>query len=198
MKVGPPEQVTNPDGTLAYVYAGLCGKSWMHPDEVDALALALPPEALVLEVGTASGVTAAVVAGRRADVRIVCVDLFVGVDWAVTRIDDAGRTDNWRRNSLAVPGRMWLWLGDLASFCAMAPARRFDAVIVDGDHLFDGVWSDLRLAETVVRPDGLILAHDCQADGLWPDVHRAVERFCRERGWRVEVPAGTLAVLRKG
>lgn len=57
--------------------------------------------------------------------------------------------------------------------------QRWDLIHVDGDHSYEGVYSDLCKASEVLSPWGLILAHDL--DEANPGVRPAVERFLKER-----------------
>ncbi len=65
---------------------------------------------------------------------------------------------------------------------AEAAARFEDAsldwVYVDGNHLYEYVWTDLELFAPKVRPGGLLAGDDYGAPGWWDDgVRRAVDRF---------------------
>jgi hypothetical protein len=68
------------------------------------------------------------------------------------------------------------------STSAEAAARFEDAsldwVYVDGNHLYDYVWTDLELFAPKVKPGGLLAGDDYGAPGWWDDgVRRAVDRF---------------------
>lgn len=157
----------------------------------------LPPKARLLEVGTASGGTAARIADARPDVQITCLDIFA--EWPDPAFTH--RPFNWRSNQRP---NMHLWIGDLASFAAQG-GTLFDVVLIDGDHTEAGVECDLALAPQVVTPTGLLLAHDYTDPG-WPGVRVAVDRFCEQSQrasyagggvWRVDEVCWSLAVLRR-
>jgi cephalosporin hydroxylase len=54
--------------------------------------------------------------------------------------------------------------------------RPLDVLVLDGDHLFAGVWADWEMYGRLVRPGGLVLFHDidsagdlrCEVWKLWP------------------------------
>jgi cephalosporin hydroxylase len=50
---------------------------------------------------------------------------------------------------------------------------RFDLVLVDGDHTYEGVLADASGLLPCVEPGGYVLFHD----GFHPDVARAIDEF---------------------
>ncbi len=50
--------------------------------------------------------------------------------------------------------------------------RQYGVMIIDGDHSAAGVADDLRLAEQVVAPDGIVVLDDF-GDRNWPGVEEA-------------------------
>jgi len=68
------------------------------------------------------------------------------------------------------------------------PDGRFDWIYIDGNHYYDPVLADLRLARAKVRPGGLITGddYDWKPDEGFP-VQRAVADFAAEAGLAVEV-----------
>ncbi len=63
------------------------------------------------------------------------------------------------------------------------PDKSLDWIYIDGDHSTDAALADLRLAWRKVRPDGLIMADDCdwQPHNNFP-VLQAVKQFVSETG----------------
>ena len=57
-----------------------------------------------------------------------------------------------------------------------------DAVFIDGDHSFDGVMHDSRLARELIRSPGIIVWHDWQNPGV--EVTPALDRLSEE-GWPI-------------
>lgn len=52
--------------------------------------------------------------------------------------------------------------------------RRFDTILIDGDHSYEGVTADLKAYGPLLRFDGLLLLDD-YGNPSWPDVTRAVD-----------------------
>jgi hypothetical protein len=183
--------VSDPD-YFPLEYPGLEGLSWLSPRQLAALIDLLPEGGWMLEVGTAAGVTAAKIAESRPDALIVCVDTFADSDDPAVAESDPHRWVRWRKNARP---NMHLWLGDLASFSQLRPSRTFDVALIDGDHAFDAVLNDLRLAwKHHLKFQGVIVAHDC-GDPNHPGVTEAVDRFCEEAGFRVRTTVEALAIL---
>lgn len=55
--------------------------------------------------------------------------------------------------------------------------QNFDFVYVDGDHTFEGCYSDLMLADKLVKPGGVIAGHD------YADTRK--NAWVRKQGWGV-------------
>jgi predicted O-methyltransferase YrrM len=164
---------------LPVVYPGLAGQSWMCQSELSWLIERLPAEGIFLEVGTASGVSAARIAMARPKLRILCVDPFPDHDEDRVRRRDGSRIDNWRRN--AQPN-MNLFVGTLRDLEDVLGARDFDAILVDGDHEEEGCFDDLMRASSLVDRRGVVFAHDVGCRD-WPGVDRAVERAKQAFGY---------------
>lgn len=65
-----------------------------------------------------------------------------------------------------------------------------DVLFVDGDHSFEGVLHDLETYSKIVRPGGLILAHDVwqMRPAPWIEgVRPAFMKFVSETGWDYEI-----------
>jgi hypothetical protein len=52
--------------------------------------------------------------------------------------------------------------------------RPYGAIVVDGDHSYDGVAADLTWVEEIVAPGGIIVLDDC-SDPKWPGVQSALD-----------------------
>lgn len=97
---------------------------------------------VVLEIGTGLGVSTRALAASAA--------LVVTVD-----------TDSWVRDVIRPT------LPPEVVFCAHpidVPNHRFDLIFIDGNHAPGNVVADVRFALTKIRPGGLILAHDFNAE----------------------------------
>lgn len=176
-------------------YPGLAGFSRMSRAQVAWLVAHVPPTGRFLEIGSASGVTAALVADARQGATVVCVDAFYGFSDAELVAEEGERIVNWRRNQRP---NMNLWCGTVQALKhALSPAAQFDAILVDADHSYDCTLGCLRESVGLLRPAGVILAHDWR-DPNWPEVEPAVVQFCREAGFVVASQIVHMCALRRG
>jgi predicted O-methyltransferase YrrM len=170
-------------------YENLAGLSWLSVSELAWLVGRLPERGVFVEVGTASGVTAALIAAARPGLTVLCVDTFADMDrpW----VPDRDRPALWARNRRP---NMHLFVGTLADLARLAPGLDPAAVLIDGDHAEDAVRADLTTADRLLPAGGVIYCHDL--DDPAPElagVGRAVEGFCAAAGF---VPAGQHWTLR--
>lgn len=164
---------------------GFEGESLMTANELDKLVEITPLRGHVIECGTACGVTAGWLAQRRPECRIVSIDPY---------IEHVHRLPQWHANRRSET--QTLWVGTLKNFAIYTPGWKFDAVYIDADHFHQGIYGDLLYAEKLVKPDGIITSHDYElAD--WPDVTKAVNRFCAESSWKIVDRTGCLVIMRK-
>jgi len=81
-------------------------------------------------------------------------------------------------------GRVVVFRGFSHEVLPAFPAGHFDWVYLDADHSYDAVRRDLRLCARVLKAGGLLCGHDyCPDEGVGFGVVRAVDEFCREKGW---------------
>lgn len=119
----------------------------------------------VLEIGSAYGystVALALVAKR-----VTTVDPHTGHNSLDALVD------NLHANGLT--GKVW-WIVDRSQdiLPTLAP-RAFDLVWIDGDHTAEVVEHDLRAAQTLLRPGGVLACHDYDEDTC-PGVKIALDR----------------------
>lgn len=71
----------------------------------------------------------------------------------------------------------------------------FDMAYIDADHTERACYRDLMLAEPLIKPDGFLCGHDYTEYPNTQDsaverenygVMKAVDRFCAERGWKLD------------
>lgn len=71
------------------------------------------------------------------------------------------------------------------------PDGFLDWIYIDGDHSFQGCYSDLIKAESKIRAGGYILCHDYEMNykkcphNYNFGVGVAVDTFCKEKGWKI-------------
>jgi len=58
-----------------------------------------------------------------------------------------------------------------------AERRLFDAVFIDGDHKFDGVFCDAYYAHRLLRPGGILVIDDVWMDAVWLACHFLEESY---------------------
>lgn len=192
----PVAQDTQPRVSLS-----VRGLIWMTVRETDAVIRLLPHNARVLEIGTASGATAALISDARQDVTLLCVDTFAGdnafstdTNALITNAEQEGsRFLNWLLNKRP---KMNLWVGTADELFRRANTLTFDVIIVDASHKFNDVYDDLVVAMRMINSDGLILAHDYE-EQAWPEVRQAVDEFCLRTDWQVSEVVHSLAVLKR-
>lgn len=177
---------------LPVEYPGLAGKSWVSPGELAFLDEMLPRDGVIIEVGTASGVTAAMLAERRPGARIICVDTFATSGDQDANQEPSRRAD-WEANRRP---NMELFTDDFYRL-VLGGSLKADAVIVDGDHSYRGVSRDLDAAEMCLAPGGRVFCHD-YGDPHHREVQSAVDDFCALFGYVPECDRFAFRVLRRG
>lgn len=168
---------------------GIVGHSMMTAEERDAVLRHIPPAGSVLEIGTASGATAAWLAKQRPAVQFVSVDIFVGGNPGEVGPDD------WFANKQP---NMNLWVGTLVELVVQfgCSGREFDVAIIDGNHSERGCYEDLAAVEFLVCSNGTIVSHDYGSPRpQTAGVRRAVDRFCDKHNWKIVEEVGWLAFL---
>jgi len=58
-----------------------------------------------------------------------------------------------------------------------AEGRTFDAVFIDGDHKFDGVFCDAYYAHRLLKPGGILVIDDVWMDAVWLACHFLEESY---------------------
>jgi len=161
---------------------GYRGLSWVSASELEWLVERLPEFGLFVEVGSSSGVSAAVIADARPRMRVLCLDPFFDADLPEIVKIEGRRVENWLANRRP---NMNLFVGTLAELYDLGFGILYaDAILIDGDHAEPGVAGDLSLAELMLDVEGTIYVHDCDEPG-WPGVTAAVERFLCVRPFEV-------------
>jgi predicted O-methyltransferase YrrM len=165
-------------------------EGWLEEVEVRHLQ-ALAVNRLVLEIGSWRG--RSTVALAQAALHVVSVDHHKGsaehesygpsLPELVTNLDAYGVRD-----------KVSVCVMDSSRLLRLFKPAVFDLVFVDGAHDFEAARRDANSAAGLVRSGGTIIFHDC-SNG-WPGVMAAVQWLLEaHRGWRMEAPAGSLAVI---
>lgn len=190
----PQGESVNPPYIQPMRYRGLQGYSWLQPDELQALHDHLPDTGRYLEVGTANGVSAALLAEAKLDAKLLCVDTFVDEFCEPIAGQADSRIERWQRNARP---NMCLWSGTLQDLILLTNLRdRFDLCLIDAGHTYEDCIRDLRSSVVTLKPDGLLAAHDYR-DPAWPGIAQAVDQFCQETGFQIITIVSRLAIMQK-
>ena len=173
------------DADWGTMVPGLEGNSLVPRHELDALLTVVPAEGRFLELGTFMGVTAAVIADARPNLVIW------SVDWQNTPALGRAGINGWQSNRRP---NMRLLVAHTDDLDTLLPDHSFHGIFVDADHRYERVRHDLALAERLLRPGGVLLAHD-YGHPWFDGPKRAVDEFCSHRPWRCECVIGTLVRL---
>lgn len=174
------------------------------------VAMAAPSDDVkVLEIGTLYGLSACyfheVVRPQRSSLHQTIVDPFMGYYdegapdlFTPIPITEAVAAENLQRVGATVDDyELIVGLSEDAKVRAQLADHRFDVVVIDGDHSYDGVRRDFENYAGHVVPGGFVIIDDYQGPS-WPDVTRYVDEtvFPDER---FEVVTGQLrtAVVRR-
>jgi len=161
---------------------------WLSAEEGRELARLAGGKA-VLEIGSYCGRSTICLAQEARNVSVV--DTFQGDGTALP-----GNTLNLFKKNLRRAGihdRVTVHEG-LSSDVLPALPPVFDLVFIDGDHSYESVMADARMAAEVIRPGGLLVFHD-YGRPQDPGVTRAVDEL-REAGGAEVGRLGSLYVMR--
>jgi hypothetical protein len=163
-------------------------------------ALLKPPNGAVLEVGTLFGLFSGGMArqitriGLNYELTIVDPLASVQLQGAGLKPDASGSpvTETVVRANLALAGVADDRLRLIQGFSGdprvqeLIADRQYGVMIIDGDHSAAGVANDLRLAERVVSPGGIVVLDD-YGDRNWPGVEQATRAYLAPADGRLEL-----------
>lgn len=167
-------------------------------DRTVMLQRCLPHGAVCAEVGVFCGEFSRIIWENASPKKLHLIDIWADIsadgEWCTT---DESALNNMIEVSktfreMIKAGKIELHQGRSANVLSLFPAEYFDWVYIDADHSYDGVMLDLLAAEPKIKPGGFLAGHDFatpeQGPSLrhyYPGVARAVEYFCRQRGWQL-------------
>ena len=169
--------VTLTPTSLSHEHFDILNKTpaWMSSSErllLFALVFALRPKRY-LEIGTFQGGSALLVAAAMDAANIegtlLCID-------PAPKISE----ENWRR----LEKRTILLTGSSPQILPEALRQaggKFDLILIDGDHSYEGAMSDAEGVLPFLAEDGYIFFHDC----FFPDVQIAIDDFVKANGGRI-------------
>lgn len=130
-------------------------------DELRRLALLLPPDPLVVNIGAGVGTSAATFLHARPDLTVITVDIQEGVS-------PYGGLGN-ERVALVEMGllnerKYFPIVGDSKTIGKTFPERyphfRADLIFIDGDHTYEGCAGDILAWLPLLKPGGYLAIHD--------------------------------------
>lgn len=150
---------------------GFSGLSWMAEVELNHLIHLGSFKNNMLEIGTASGVTAAVVSKANPHLKMICVDDF----GTSAKEYDEERLKNWHNNH--TPQMQLLSSDAIELRNKLHPDLRFDLILIDGDHSYEGCIRDLCIVLPYCEPGiTTVVCHD-YGDNFHRGVRLAVHEF---------------------
>jgi predicted O-methyltransferase YrrM len=204
--------------------------SLLHITEIKALdwiAAKLPPNSVVLEVGSFLGCSAAIMANANPAIQIKSIDLFdkdhgasamqrrYEMTWSsnVERFLGPGarRTRDNVAAKLAYYSNISFIEGRSPDDFAHTDIDQVDVYFEDSDHSNPGMARNIDFWEPKVKPGGMVLLHDYKPwlpqqfvfnefkgfPRKFPDVEVECHRLIREKGYRLEGTVSSLAILTK-
>lgn len=171
---------------------GLSGQSCISSEELEFLVDHIPVSGRYAEIGVASAVTAARIAMKRPNAKVLCIDPLTahceGFEPENNRIAD------WRKNKQP---NMGFWYGTTTELLEFfSPTLSFDIVFVDPDHNFTCTHKCLYEASCLIGSDGIIAAHDWH-EPRWPEVTTAIKVFCTGSEFKIRESFERIAILRQ-
>jgi predicted O-methyltransferase YrrM len=172
----------------AAVQRARCNEGWFTSSELRLLyrtVQGLRGPGPLAEIGSWKGRSTALMAMALRDRgceagKIIAIDPHVGSDEHRGAIEREGPTlREFRRNlaRLALDG----WIEELVLFSkdAAEVLRRRGAklrfLLIDGAHDYAAVQQDIRHFLPLMHDDAVIALHDCEPDGVWPEVWQAYQ-----------------------
>lgn len=147
-----------------------------------------PPNGQILEIGTLFGLFAGGMTRQISRIgltyELTIIDPFASVQMQVTELkaDISGSpvTQTVVRENLALAGvdpqrlRLIQGYSEDPAVQARASDREYGVIVIDGDHSAEGAANDLKFAEKIAAPGGIVVLDDFGDKG-WPGVQEATE-----------------------
>lgn len=151
----------------------------------------LPQELVICEIGVFRGEFSQVILESISPKELHLIDLFDGM---MCSGDKDGNNIIWinlneeyinLNNKFSPKKNIRLHKGKSVDILQNFHDGYFDMIYVDGDHSYDGVFTDLEIARFKVKKDGLICGHD-YTQKKFPEVFNAVNDFCEKYGLNIK------------
>lgn len=122
------------------------------PEERELILRYTPDTGRFLEVGTLRGVSIAMIAEKRPNVRFVSVDIH-----PFNRKPIGNNNLIWWSNRHP---NQTLFIGNIVEFNEITSSEVFDVIFIDADHDYASVKRDLEISRRLIKPSGIIICHD--------------------------------------
>jgi len=147
--------------------------NYMGKEEIEALkilALSLPDNPLVINIGAGAGTSGLALLESRPDLSLVTIDKNKG-DTSLGSIEGEvnafkGSKTEWEKRTTHIVG--------FSAKVGQKWIEPVDLVFIDGDHSYKGCKADIEAWLPHIKKGGAIVFHDYQS-GKWPDVKKAVD-----------------------
>lgn len=140
---------------------------YLFPDEIPALkslAVLLPPNPTVVNIGAGNGVSGLALLESRFDLQLITIDItkesspfgcLAGEELTLRKAGywNIGRNEQIHGDSKEV-GRNW-------------DREKVDMVFVDGDHSYSGCSGDIKIWLKNIKPNGIIAIHDYDKEKVY-------------------------------
>lgn len=156
-----------------------------EPEFLASLIRKLPPNPVVLEIGTFRGLTAVLMAQQRPDIKIITIDPHIGIPSENLYSNPYIVEDNAKKYNV----NSQISHFPLSSYDYNSQ-EKFDLVFIDGDHSFKWVAHDYHKFEPHVKEGGLIVFHDFGN-------HKGVTEFCSSIIHKKKFQCKSLFVIQK-
>jgi GT2 family glycosyltransferase len=149
-------------------------------------ACGLPRNGIIIEIGSYLGLSSCVMAQALIDsqnhgARFYCIDDWMDADAYFKQTGGKGNAfDAFRSNLQRVGVDKLIHIKKMKSLDAAADFldETADLIFLDGDHSFDGCYTDLNAWYSKLKPNGILIGHDYA--NCFEGIPRAVQKFVKE------------------
>lgn len=149
-----------------------------HPKMINGLVdlcRFIPEDATGVEIGSFAGESSLILADHLKEGTLICVDPWMPDYYSRKQIPAAERVfDQVAEGFLNIRKEKRMSHDFLQEM--IDTETRFDFVYIDGNHKYDYVRRDIKMALQVIKPGGMICGHDYKFKGS-PGVERAVKEL---------------------
>jgi hypothetical protein len=181
-----PDSLTAEDVENCKVYA----------NRIDALKT-LPQQLVIAEVGVLFGDLTEIILSELAPKKVDCFDIFTSHTFEEIWGKKSAEIFNGMTHEdyfvskfkpLIQSGDVRVYSGDSSTNLSLSPDKFYDAIYLDGDHTYEGVVKDSKIAVSKVKDDGYLIFNDYTMydhRAKYPyGVVQVVNDLVRNKGWK--------------